>query len=71
MPNQCTLDKLHALKVTGMVAAYEKQLEDPEIHRLSFEERFGLAVGLPLDLARELRAGAPTPQAQSNKALMS
>ena len=44
MLNQATLEKLHALKLTGMAAAYEKQLEEPEIRGLSFEERFGLLV---------------------------
>jgi DNA replication protein DnaC len=44
MLNQATLEKLHTLKLTGMAAAYEKQLEEPEIRGLSFEERFGLLV---------------------------
>ena len=44
MLNQATLDKLAALKLTGMAAAYEKQLEQPEVRGLSFEERFGMLV---------------------------
>lgn len=44
MLNQVTVEKLHTLKLTGMAAAYEKQLQDPEIRGLSFEERFGLLV---------------------------
>jgi DNA replication protein DnaC len=44
MLKQVTLDKLQALKLTGMAMAYEKQGEDPEASRLSFEERFGLLV---------------------------
>ena len=44
MLNQATLDKLAALKLTGMAAAYEKQLEEPEARGLSFEERFGMLV---------------------------
>lgn len=44
MLKQVTLDKLQALKLTGMAMAYEKQAEDPEASRLSFEERFGLLV---------------------------
>jgi DNA replication protein DnaC len=44
MLSQPTLEKLHALKLTGMAAAYQKQLEEPETRGLSFEERFGLLV---------------------------
>src|SRR5579863_5429044 len=44
MLNQATLDKLSALKLTGMAAAYEKQLEEPEVRGLSFEDRFGMLV---------------------------
>jgi hypothetical protein len=40
MLNQSTLDKLSALRLTGMAAAYQKQLEQPEARGLSFEERF-------------------------------
>ena len=44
MLNQATLDKLHALRLTGMAVAFQKQLEEPEARGLSFEERFGLLV---------------------------
>jgi len=44
MLNQATLNKLHTLKLTGMAAAYETQLEQPEVRGLSFEERFGMLV---------------------------
>ena len=44
MLNQATLNKLHTLKLTGMAAAYQKQLEEPEARGLSFEERFGMLV---------------------------
>jgi DNA replication protein DnaC len=39
-----TLDKLHALKLTGMVQALSEQMQRPEINELSFEERLGLLV---------------------------
>jgi DNA replication protein DnaC len=44
MLNQQTLDKLHALKLPGMAAAFADQLKQPDLDRLSFEERFGLIV---------------------------
>ena len=44
MLNQQTLDRLHALRLNGMAEAYRKQSEDPEMARLSFEERLGLLV---------------------------
>jgi hypothetical protein len=36
------LEKLHALRLTGMGEAYRKQLDDPEASGLNFEERFGM-----------------------------
>lgn len=39
-----TLDKLHALKLTGMAAALADQSATPDISELSFEERLGLLV---------------------------
>ena len=42
MLNQQTIDKLHALKLSGMVKAFNDQLSQPDIDKLSFEERFGL-----------------------------
>jgi DNA replication protein DnaC len=44
MLNQATFDKLYALRLTGMAAAYQKQIENPETGSLSFDERFGLLV---------------------------
>lgn len=37
-----TLDKLHALRLTGMARAFEEQLKMPDIEALSTEERLGL-----------------------------
>ena len=42
MMNQQTLDKLHALRWTGIAEAYRRQMETPDIASLSFEERFAL-----------------------------
>lgn len=39
-----TLDQLRALKLYGMLAAIEQQVERPEFHNLSFEERLGFLV---------------------------
>lgn len=39
-----TLDKLQALKLTGMVAALNDQINTPDTDELSFEERLGLLV---------------------------
>jgi DNA replication protein DnaC len=39
-----TLDKLRNLKLTGMADAFSQQLEQPETHDLSFNERFALLV---------------------------
>jgi len=44
MLNHPTLDKLHALKLTGMAAALADQSASADITELSFEERLGLLV---------------------------
>jgi DNA replication protein DnaC len=44
MLNQQTLDKLHGMKLSGMVEALNLQLGSAEHARLSFEERFGLLI---------------------------
>ena len=54
MLNQPTLEKLQALKFTGMLKALEEQKAIPECASLSFEERFGLLVDREL-IERENR----------------
>lgn len=44
MLNQQTIQKLHIMKLTGMTEAFQEQLAQPDMDRLSFEERFGLIV---------------------------
>ncbi len=39
-----TLDKLHALRLTGMRQALDEQMHMPDIEELGFEERLGLLV---------------------------
>ena len=39
-----TLDKLQALKFTGMAEALAEQMNMPDIDTLSFEERLGLLI---------------------------
>lgn len=44
MLTQPMLDKLAALRLRGMIEAFQQQAGDPQSHRLSFEERLGLMV---------------------------
>ena len=44
MLNNPTIEKLQAMKFTGMLKGYLEQCEDPGCEALSFEERFGLLV---------------------------
>ncbi len=44
MLNHQTMEKLHAMRLTGMAHAYRQQMEDMQMAGLSFEERFGLLV---------------------------
>ena len=44
MLNEQTLEKLYAMRLTGMAEAFAEQLQHPGVGELSFEERFGLLV---------------------------
>jgi len=44
MLNQQTLQRLRALKLTGMADPFAQQLEQPPTQQLSFEERLALLV---------------------------
>jgi DNA replication protein DnaC len=44
MLNRQTLQRLRALRLTGMADAFAQQLEQPPTQQLSFEERFALLV---------------------------
>ena len=44
MLTEHTLEKLHAMKLTGMADAFKEQLMQPDINDLSFEERFAFLV---------------------------
>jgi DNA replication protein DnaC len=44
MLNEQSLEKLYAMKLTGMADAFTEQLQQPDLNELSFEERFGLLV---------------------------
>lgn len=44
MLNKQTIEKLHAMKLTGMAEALKLQLEQSACSELSFEERFGIIV---------------------------
>jgi DNA replication protein DnaC len=55
MLTQPMIDKLHAMRLRGLAEALQQQLEQPDIHGLSFEERFGLLIDRQWDW-RENRA---------------
>jgi DNA replication protein DnaC len=44
MVNEATMTKLYEMKLSAMAASYRQQMEDPAIHKLSFDERFGFLV---------------------------
>jgi DNA replication protein DnaC len=44
MLNNPTIEKLQAMRFTGMLKGYQEQCEEPDCETLSFEERFGLLV---------------------------
>jgi len=44
MLNQQTIERLYALRLQGMAAAFQEQLTQPDMADLSFEQRFSLLV---------------------------
>lgn len=66
---QPTIEKLHTLRLLGMVKALEQQLKDPDIHTLSFEDRLGLLIDTEATereskrIASRLKAAKPKQQA--------
>lgn len=53
-----TLDKLESLRLHGMIQALKQQWQQPEINKLSFEQRLGLLVDRETDLrqTRQMQA---------------
>jgi len=41
-----TIDKLNSMRLTGMAKGFRAQMESPEIHNLSFEDRLALIVDM-------------------------
>jgi DNA replication protein DnaC len=52
MLNEPTMEKLNAMRLVGMAAAWTEQFKSPEVQKLSFDERLGLLVDAE-HLARE------------------
>ena len=44
MLNRETIAKLRQMKLSGMAESYERQIAEPSVHGLSFDERLGLMV---------------------------
>ena len=44
MINEATLSRLYEMRLSAMAASYRQQMDDNGIHKLSFDERFGLLV---------------------------
>ena len=64
MLNHPTLEKLHALKLTGMLKALRDQMTMPEVSDLSFEERLGLLVDREMTARHERRLQTRLHQAK-------
>jgi DNA replication protein DnaC len=64
MFNHPTLEKLQALKLTGMLKAFSEQMTMPEVADLSFEERLGLLVDREMTERHERRLKTRLRQAK-------
>ncbi len=53
MLNQPIMDKLSALKLSGMQSGLQEQMESSQYQKLSFEERFGLLLDREWDLRQQ------------------
>ena len=60
-----TLDKLEALRFSGMVKALTEQMEIPDIEELSFEERLGLLVDREMTEREDRRPENPFTPGQT------
>jgi DNA replication protein DnaC len=63
-----TLEKLHALRLTGMSLALQEQLQLPDMASLSFEERLGLLVDRELTDRENRRLQSRLRQAKLRQA---
>lgn len=59
-----TLEKLHALKFTGMAKALSEQMALPDMEELAFEERFGLLVDREMTARADRRLQSRLRQAR-------
>ena len=59
-----TLEKLHTLRLSGMYQALSEQLQMPDSHTLSFEERLGLLVDRELTTREDRRLQTRLRQAR-------
>jgi DNA replication protein DnaC len=50
MLHQPIMDKLFALKLSGMLEGLREQMESPQYKKLNFDERFGLLLDREWDL---------------------
>jgi DNA replication protein DnaC len=64
MLNHPTLDKLLALKLTGMAKAFSEQMDLSESQTLSFEERLGLLVDREMTVRSDRRLTTRLRQAK-------
>lgn len=64
MLNHPTLDKLLALRLTGMAKALSEQMDLPESQSLSFEERLGLLVDREMTVRSDRRLTTRLRQAK-------
>jgi hypothetical protein len=55
MLTEPTMDKLRALDLHGMASAWIEQQKQPDLTRLSFDERFGLLVDVEWDRRQNKR----------------
>ena len=44
MVNEATISRLYEMKLSVMASSYRQQMGDGSIHKLSFDERFGILV---------------------------
>lgn len=64
MLTQPTLNALRSLKLTGMLEAFQQQIQQPQLHDLPFEDRFALLVEAECSQREQARLKRLLRQAQ-------
>ena len=62
MLTENTVNKLYEMRLTAMAKAFKDQMTDPNISKISFEDRFGLLVDQEWTSRKNNHLSSPSPE---------